>query len=532
MTAVKLPRLRVRFSLNSSASLTLQQVVLQLASTTNQGMPKIQPIIFYDFKDADQRILIFSAATRNSDLMSVVKHSQSHQLYWQFPKTKETFTFTGRIYIVAAPTMSHRFGTPPRRISLSIDKSINADDYWEDLRIKAWKSLSSSYRATFTWPAPGEAMSPTIRQSWSVYRDPIIKAPPPTIETGYSYTKLEAIDDSKISKSATLSRFTGTISRMPTLQRSFSTGTDIETSRLPAAVIAAGTKSKVPVGLDKEEELRSIHNSALDNFSLLVFKCSSVEHVVPGLIPARTLYSSDKNGFCWSSLFKQKPVLHSCVESFEIEIDDHPTFQGAEDVTGGTDLSGVVKLNLSDNLDNVVKVTVTLCGMRRLKNYSFQNSSSSMQTSPYALDRTPEARAETGAATVGRSGIPKSDDRAELILVGDNIVWRGKDTSNHEHPAVLNAGQHEWRIYFKLPGNLPKTVPGDVAYTIRAAILRVVPTNTATVDVCDIEIVEEVIVRRVIRNEPSADPVPGYSESDFGSQESIGTNEDEPPAYI
>ncbi|KAI8805108.1 hypothetical protein BJ742DRAFT_421079 [Cladochytrium replicatum] len=271
------------------SSSTDAPVVVQLASVTSQGLPKIQPFVWHSFLDADKRVLLFSGATRNAELMGVVKHSNSHQIHWQMPTSKDTFTLSGRLYIVAAPTMSHRFGTPPRRIF--VGEGVDSDEFWEQQRLKAWKAIGPTYRATFTWPAPGEPKNPSIRESWSAYRDPVIKAPPPTIDTGYSYTKLNALKD-EASKSvsptpqmATLPRSVGS----PTM--AFSTG---------SLGRPAERKMVDRSSMDKEEELRFVHNSAMDNFTLIVFKCMMVDHWTPGNpIPSRTVHTSDKSGF-WS----------------------------------------------------------------------------------------------------------------------------------------------------------------------------------------------------------------------------------------
>lgn len=50
--------------------------------------------------------------------------------------------------------------------------------------------------------------------------------------------------------------------------------------------------------MTKEQELRCVHNAALDNFCLLVLKAQKVDHWVPNGVapPVRTLYESMKDG--------------------------------------------------------------------------------------------------------------------------------------------------------------------------------------------------------------------------------------------
>lgn len=190
------------------------------------------------------------------------------------PKTRETFTLSGRLFIVAAPTLSHRFGTPPRRITLN-SPDTNPDEFWESERVRQWRRLAPTHRATFTWPTPGELKNSNRprAESWSVYRDQTsIRVPPPATDTGYKYTRLDAMDDTLSPSSPT----------SPTL-----------VSRLGNMAIGAVTSPSV-----KEDELRCVHNGAFDNYCLLVFKASKVDHWVPGAIapPVRTVYNCSKEG--------------------------------------------------------------------------------------------------------------------------------------------------------------------------------------------------------------------------------------------
>lgn len=188
--------------------------------------------------------------------------------------------------MVAAPTLSHRFGTPPRRITLPPTET-NPDEFWESERVRQWRRLAPTFRATFTWPTPGELKANTNRprgESWSVYRDQSsIRVPAPAIDTGFKYTRLDAMEERPLSGSGSgaispsSSSLVGTLGRM--------------------AIGAVGGGSGVGAA-DKEDELRCVHTSALDNYCLLVFKASRVEHWVPGAItpPVRMVYNCSKEG--------------------------------------------------------------------------------------------------------------------------------------------------------------------------------------------------------------------------------------------
>jgi len=123
------------------------------------------------------------------------------------PKTKETYIITGRIYIVAAPALSYRFGTPPRRINVKTD--VSNEEFWEEERIRIWQKISSEYRASFTWPEPGIPSTSQIgggEGSWSVYNGQnTIKLPAVSnIDIGYKYKTLDAIKETSLHKSGSI----------------------------------------------------------------------------------------------------------------------------------------------------------------------------------------------------------------------------------------------------------------------------------------------------------------------------------------
>ncbi|KAJ3130447.1 hypothetical protein HK098_000012 [Nowakowskiella sp. JEL0407] len=226
----------------------------------------------------------------------------------------------------------------------------------------------------------------------------------------------------------------------------------------------------------------------------------------------------------WSALFKHKPIIHPAVESFEILLDEHPIFNGSEEMSGGTDLSGTISLTLGQPLANVTRIVVILHGLRR-SNSSDGYSQTSLP-SPNIVRSTESSSAISGAATIGRSGISKLDDRGESILIGEKEVYKVDRNS----PSELPAGVHDWRFYFKLPGNLPKTVSGEVAYTLRAIVQQSASAVSPTEGISDeIECVEEVIIRRVVPQGLGSDPVPSYFQSNLDAEVK---QEDEPPAYF
>ncbi|KAI9190634.1 uncharacterized protein BJ171DRAFT_438759 [Polychytrium aggregatum] len=272
---------------SSSSQTPPDPVVVQLASVKSNGTPKIQPLVFQDFLAADPRILVFSAATSNPELMSVVKSGQSHEIYWSMPKTKETFVLSSssRLYIVCASTLSGRFGSAPRKVIVGDEGSqaaLNPEEFWETERIRLWHKISPFYRASFTWPSSGEVRTPNPNESWSVYRDQnqIKVSSPVSLGTGFRYTRLDVVGSEFNGQTPPLS---------PSLLAKFQNATINNHSTLER-------RAK----MTKEEEDQCVHNAAFDNFCLIIFKVTRVDHTACASNnsgpPTRTVYTCTKEG--------------------------------------------------------------------------------------------------------------------------------------------------------------------------------------------------------------------------------------------
>ncbi|KAI8915583.1 hypothetical protein EDD86DRAFT_394 [Gorgonomyces haynaldii] len=223
-----------------------ENLVISLASVKPDGTPKIQSIRFCQFHQ-DPSILLFSCSARNNDMMSVLKGSKTHEIHWNLGDT--TFVMTGRMYLVAAPTLAFRFGTPPRKVGCD---QTNFEEFWEKIRINAWRNISKTYRASFSWPVSGDIIVPDSSATWkagstmSLHRVPTLG-----VDLGFKYKELDCIEDAIKAQS----------------------------------VLSLDRKEK----LSAKEELVHVHNSALDNFCILVFKPSFVDVTVvkAGQIPVR-----------------------------------------------------------------------------------------------------------------------------------------------------------------------------------------------------------------------------------------------------
>lgn len=247
------------------------------------GTPSIESIGFLDFLDTDNKVLLFGSAANNSEIMGKVKYgSQTHSVFWDMPKTKETWTLSGRLYVVATPTLLRRFGGMlPRRIILPT--GMTSDEFWEEERLRQWKKISGSYRASFSWPASGERKDgDEFPVSSSSAADTSKALVPSGLDVGFKYLSLEYVEEKTNGKDI-IHRNDGTIVKR----------------RLSG-------EAEVIQSLSKEEELRCVHNASLDNFCLLVFKISKVESVISNgnnSPPVRKVYELEgENGWNISEL--------------------------------------------------------------------------------------------------------------------------------------------------------------------------------------------------------------------------------------
>ncbi|KAI8892908.1 hypothetical protein BC833DRAFT_610300 [Globomyces pollinis-pini] len=187
--------------------------------------------------------------------MGVLKSSSNHEVLWSF--MKDSYTLTGKMYIIASPKFSHRLGTPSKRLAPEV-----GPEFWEEQRLKQWKLLSKDYRATFSWPVSGEINKIAEGASWSAYKGlNTIKASYGQ-DVGYQYTSLECLEFKQLSLSEL---------------------NEMENGEKP---------------LTPKQQLENVHQMAYDNFCILVFKPSRVDHITKPKsgVPVRNIFTLSKEG--------------------------------------------------------------------------------------------------------------------------------------------------------------------------------------------------------------------------------------------
>jgi hypothetical protein len=220
------------------------QTSLPILSSVN-GTPSVKYIDFASFCETDERVIVFSAKCNNSSLIGNLRSSPSNTIIWEM-NDGNRFTISGKSYLVAAPSLSHRFGTPPKRIALP--KDVTPETYWETSREKTWSDLTPQARAAYTWPS---SSSP--------------KHAVDVVESIYSDARSKS--NSKVG-------------------------------------LHVGNE-ELNFNLMKLDETPGTEEPAKDNLCLVVFKVQTIEIYEPASVispPQRVVHDAGKDGKTWSSV--------------------------------------------------------------------------------------------------------------------------------------------------------------------------------------------------------------------------------------
>ena len=101
---------------------------IQMATVTQRGEPRNRTVVFRGFDD-DQESLLICTDSRSQKFRELT-HRQSVELCWYFLQSREQYRLNGTVQFVQQP---HKIQ-------------------------QIWSSLSTSSKAQFYWPTPGEAV--------------------------------------------------------------------------------------------------------------------------------------------------------------------------------------------------------------------------------------------------------------------------------------------------------------------------------------------------------------------------------------
>ncbi|GJJ71922.1 hypothetical protein EMPS_04279 [Entomortierella parvispora] len=281
-------------------------IYLHLASKTRLGAVTLLAVQFQDFLQEDGRYLLFLMSMTDQNLLSTVQSNQAGQLAWQMPKSREYFHLTGKFYICSAPRQVTRY-TPPVLPHILGSTAPGAADaaqrqvsgqFWENKRVEHWRKLPAKTRASFTWPVTGSTprAPPTAFQCLAM--EDLTDAVTAKGKAGNRDSQMSqdgTTNTSVSSPSSPVSSIASFRSRWNTGASTNSTASaaDQDAPLSPTATTVGGAK----VGIRNDNPAKILHDIALDNFCLLVFKPLDIVHFESSpLPPKRTIYTTDAAG--------------------------------------------------------------------------------------------------------------------------------------------------------------------------------------------------------------------------------------------
>ncbi|KAF9896795.1 hypothetical protein BX616_006736 [Lobosporangium transversale] len=209
------------------------------------------------------------------------------------PKSREYFHLTGKFYICSAPRQVTRYSPPvlPHISGTAEDLATQrqvSNQFWEAKRVEQWRKLPPKIRASYTWPMSGSTP----------------KAPSTSFQclAMEDLTQQEAVGrnnnrDSLMSQDGTPYPMSSpsspsSVTSFRSRWNSFAGGaTSPTTDEAPAPL------SPISAKIRNDNPAKILHDIALDNFCLLLFKPLDIVHFESSpLPPKRTIYTVDAAG--------------------------------------------------------------------------------------------------------------------------------------------------------------------------------------------------------------------------------------------
>lgn len=193
------------------------------------------------------------------------------------PKSREYFHLTGKFYICSAPRQVTRFSPPvlPHVSSQTEDLAAQrqiSNHFWEGKRVEQWRTLPPKVRASYTWPMAGSVpKGPATSFQCLAMEDMAPAELPPMSPIGRSNNR-----DSVTSQDGAFS-FSSPSS--PSSVTSFQ----------PLSPISASQNR-----LRNDNPAKILHDIALDNFCLLVFRPLEIVHFESSPLPPKRTVSASK----------------------------------------------------------------------------------------------------------------------------------------------------------------------------------------------------------------------------------------------
>ncbi|KAF9434805.1 hypothetical protein BGZ76_007389 [Entomortierella beljakovae] len=272
-------------------------IYLHLASKTRLGAVTLLAVQFQDFLQEDGRYLLFQLSITDQNLLSTIQSNQVGQLAWQMPKSREYFHLTGKFYICSAPRQVTRYSPPvlPHVSGTTEDlaaQRLASNQFWEAKRLEQWRKLPPKIRASYTWPMTGSTPKGPATAFQCLAMEDMSQDMTPGNKPSSNRDSLMSQDGSSNSISSPSSPASVTSFRSRWNSVTGIAGGGGEKDATPLSPTSANNNK-----LRNDNPAKILHDIALDNFCLLVFKPLDIVHFESApLPPKRTIYTSDAAG--------------------------------------------------------------------------------------------------------------------------------------------------------------------------------------------------------------------------------------------
>ncbi|KAF9303485.1 hypothetical protein BGZ74_003652 [Mortierella antarctica] len=273
-------------------------VYLHLASKTRLGAVTLLAVQFQDFLQEDGRYLLFQMSITDQNLLSTIQSNQVGQLAWQMPKSREYFHLTGKFYISSAPRQVTRYSPPvlPHISGTTEDLAAQrqqSSQFWEAKRIEQWRKLPPKTRASYTWPTTGLLPKSPATSFQCLAMEDMTDVKPPGSNRN-SVMSQDGSPNPSMSSPSSPSSVTSFRSRWNSTSGSISNvvGDGSDTITSPTSPTSMSNNK-----LRNDNPQKILHDIALDNYCLLVFKPLDIVHFESSALPPkRTIYTTDAAG--------------------------------------------------------------------------------------------------------------------------------------------------------------------------------------------------------------------------------------------
>ncbi|KAG0003792.1 hypothetical protein BGZ65_001350 [Modicella reniformis] len=274
-------------------------IYLHLASKTRLGAVTLLAVQFLDFLPEDGRYVLFQLSITDQTLLSTIQSNQVGQLAWQMPKSREYFHLTGKFYICSAPRQVTRYSPPvlPHVSATTEDLAAQrqiSNQFWEARRLEQWRKLPPKARASYTWPMSGSAPKAPATAFQCLAMEDMSQLDPPTSPlspTGRSNNR-----DSLMSQDGTPNPMSlpSSPSSVTSFRSRWNSTTGVSDDA-PLSPISAQNK------LRNDNPAKILHDIALDNFCVLVFKPLDIVHFESSPLPPKRTVSSRNGNLGWGT---------------------------------------------------------------------------------------------------------------------------------------------------------------------------------------------------------------------------------------